>query len=139
MRRQVIAFLPPPVSPMRSMSKEAPAWPAIDATEKIATPKIGTALVWTATKVAPSAPANSLQIGMRRCFTASRILDAPSFIPGIKSEMRKIAINPEPKENNAASKPLFNRCDNSPFTRDCTAIRTPANAARKSSLIYASY
>ena len=41
----VIGFLPPPVKPMRSTIREAAVCPAIDATEYIATPIIGTICV----------------------------------------------------------------------------------------------
>jgi hypothetical protein len=48
--------------------------------------------------------------------------------------MRDMTIKPEPKETSAASVLLPNKCESSPFARDCSAISTPEIAASASSL-----
>ena len=43
----------------------------------------------------------------------------------IKGAIKEITTNPEPNETSAASVLFPNKCESSPFARDCSAINTP--------------
>jgi hypothetical protein len=66
--------------------------------------------------------------------TAARRFLIPVLIDLLKGAISEITIKPEPNETSAASVLLPNKCESSPFARDCSAINTPEIAASASSL-----
>ena len=57
----------------------------------------------------------------------------PSFIDLLNGVISEITIKPDPNETSAACVLFPNKCESSPFARDCSAIITPEIAARASS------
>ena len=103
-----IGFGPPPVKPIRSTINDVAVWPAMEATEKSATPIIGTMWDCTATKEPPSIPANSRQRGISRFTYVVFNLFNPSLIFGLKTAANATTIKPDENEIRAACAPLSN-------------------------------
>ena len=94
---------------MRSTINDIAVWPAIEATEKIATPIKGTIWVWIAIKLPPRDPANSFHRAIFFCEIAVRRFLIPALIFELNSVIVKMMIKPEPNEITAACKPLSRR------------------------------